>query len=165
MIDFVRIKETAVRVTSLTRRTVVGDDGEERREVTLVVIVHGEQAHDSFCTLLGSRKLTLEIPEESGPESFAVEVVSTDHLTFGQGKTTAYRHEVTLRERTTAETDETEPAALSAEDVSVAVRLEALIEALAAAGVVDRGTIDSITQRLLDEIEGERRDDSSLHSE
>ncbi|MGH2561652.1 MAG: hypothetical protein ACRDJH_21515 [Thermomicrobiales bacterium] len=150
MIEFVWVDGTAVRVTSLVRREVGGAVGEGRREVTLVVIVRGKRGHGEMLALLAPGTVTVAIPEEDGSERFVADVVLANHVALGQGEVTAYRHEVTLRERVLNGRDE------GVEEIPVSLRLEALIEALEGAGVVTRGAVEAIARRLGVEAEAGR---------
>lgn len=150
VIEFVWVDGTAVRVTSLVRREVGGAVGEGRREVTLVVIVRGKRGHGEMLALLAPGTVTVAIPEEDGSERFVADVVLANHVALGQGEVTAYRHEVTLRERVLNGRDE------GVEEIPVSLRLEALIEALEGAGVVTRGAVEAIARRLGVEAEAGR---------
>jgi hypothetical protein len=98
--DFIKINDNAVRITSIYQRTVPQEDGPPLREVELVVILRGTMAHRSFLALLASPQIRLDLPEKSGDgwATFEAEVSTAYSTSSGTGEAAAHRHDVVLRE-------------------------------------------------------------------
>lgn len=176
MVEFVKLNGTAVRVTGLYRQPIQPDDGPTREEVALVVVLRGDATHRAFRDLLAREPMHLDIPEE---RSFAAALVSSTWTESGEGDVRAFRHDLTLRElppsdavpAATADPIATvEEAALADDEAGevpleasqpasmgidadtaarLGLRLEALIEALTRAGVIELTAIDAAYDRLV----------------
>jgi hypothetical protein len=102
--------------------------------------------------LLGDGRNHLDLPSDSGEgwTSYETVVLQSLHTTSTHGNATIYRHEITLREATWE--DDSNVATLPSDidrTEMLEVRLEALIEQLAAAGVISRTVLDASFARLI----------------
>lgn len=150
--DFVKLNGTPVHVAGFKQRTIERPGDSPVQQFELVAIVRDQKSHESFLTLLGNGQIRIDLPDDSGGAWTTLSTVLLDsfHTTTASGNVTIYRHEITLRESTLEEesTPETAPVDLDREE-RLELRLEALIEQLAAAGVISHTVLDASFARLL----------------
>lgn len=85
-IDFVRINQQAVRLTSVTR-------DEDTQRATLVVIVRGDAARNELTDLLNQQPLQVEFPDE---EALTMRIAELDLRSTGEGVQALHRFAIDL---------------------------------------------------------------------
>jgi hypothetical protein len=137
-IEAVRFGDLLARASSVARRT--DDAGEERLTVVLVMPGGGASRQAEDAARLGATVRLALVDGGGQEESLRVVVERHDVLPVGAPMSPSYRHQLTLRRVV----DGAAPALGAAGEaiVEIALRLEALIDELARAGVVDRVAID-----------------------
>jgi hypothetical protein len=216
-LEYIKLNGSTIRLSGSYLRMIPQDDGgPPLQEFELIIILRGSMDHRTFLGILGRGQIKVDIPDkgDTGWLSFDTEVVSAYSTNTDAGASTAYRHDVVLRETPASaerraatqpkpepapppppvappepEEDPNAPLDLSAvkvggnanmwaaalrqmtnpggkpaappeppldtselagaEAVLVGLRLEALIEQLAAAGIVRRSSVNASFMRLV----------------
>jgi hypothetical protein len=149
MIEYMKLGGSPVRVSSIQQRAIGKPDGAVAREWKIVIVVRGIAAHRQVADLLKRQPLAIAFPNDEGWEGeILVEIASASHTEGGAKGAESFRHLLTLREidRTTA--DRLTREAEAAEPANLAIRLEALIDALVAANLLDRAAVETAEQRI-----------------
>lgn len=148
MIEFMKLSGTPVRVSSVQER-LIGGPPDGVREWKIVIVVRGIAAHRQIADLLAHRPLAISFPEGDGWEDeILTEIVSASHTEVGAVGSESFRHLLTLQEIDRARADHLARESAAAEPANLAVRLEALIQTLIDAGVIDRTALEAAEQRL-----------------